>query len=153
MTVLNRQAFYDDCNLYNKSIGAVASLDMNGLKMLNDSKGHQAGDEALRKIGDCLLKIADEKTLAYRVGGDEFIVVIHGKHDRFFYEDVVTRIRNNVARDVTIGKVTLKIILSAGFARFPEDGTNIDDVAKKADDAMYNNKKLIKSRSLTPSSR
>ena len=48
--LLNRQAFYDDCKSYSKDIVAVALLDMNGLKNLNDSIGHHAGDKALDDI-------------------------------------------------------------------------------------------------------
>ena len=125
--LLNRQAFYDDCNLYNKSIGAVASLDMNGLKMLNDSKGHQAGDEALRKIGDCLLKIADEKTLAYRVGGDEFIILfLHS--DEKVIADTVKRAGDYVDQS--------GYSVSTGYVMRGQE-EDLDDVARKSDDLMY----------------
>ena len=128
----------------------VIFIDLNDFKQVNDTYGHDAGDELLKIVAKRLRNSIKDKDTAFRIGGDEFIVVIQGKHDRFFYEEVVTRIRNNVARDVTIGDITLKIILSAGFARFPDDGTNLDDVAKKADDAMYTNKKLIKARTFSP---
>ena len=87
-----------------------------------------------------------EKDRAYRIGGDEFVVVIHGSHDKKFYEGVISRMRQNVARDVVIGDVTLKVSISAGYGRCPEDGTKLEDVVKKADDAMYYNKRLMKAR-------
>ena len=125
--LLNRQAFYDDCNLYIRNIGAVASLDMNGLKLLNDTMGHQAGDKALKTIGECMLKIADEKTLAYRVGGDEFLILfLHSD------EKVITNIEKKITGDVTASGYSI----STGYAiRGPEE--SVDDVIKRSDDLMY----------------
>lgn len=128
--LLNRQAFYDDCNLYNRSIEAVASLDMNGLKDLNDTYGHLAGDKALAKIGECMLKIADEVTLAYRVGGDEFIIVfLHSD------KDVITKVLDNTVTEITRSGYNI----STGYAmRRPND--SIDDVIRESDQLMYNAK-------------
>ena len=129
-----------------KSPFGIIYIDLNDFKMVNDTYGHEVGDELLNVVAKRLLNSIREKDIAFRIGGDEFVVVIHGKHDRFFYEDVIARIRTNVARDVTVGDVTLKVMISAGFARFPDDGVNIEDIVKKADDAMYSNKRLIKAR-------
>ena len=125
--LLNRQAFYDDCNLYNRSIGAIASLDMNGLKLLNDTQGHQAGDKALTTIGSCMLKIADERTLAYRIGGDEFIIIfLHSD------EKVITDVEKKITDSVTAAGYNI----STGYAvRGDEDA--VDDVVRKSDDRMY----------------
>ena len=79
--LLNRQAFYDDCKLYGRSIGAVASLDMNGLKALNDNQGHQAGDKALVQISECIRQAGDENMRAYRIGGDEFLLLFFHDHE------------------------------------------------------------------------
>ncbi|MBR4670216.1 MAG: sensor domain-containing diguanylate cyclase [Butyrivibrio sp.] len=129
-----------------KSPFGIIYIDLNDFKAVNDTYGHEVGDGLLNVVAKRLLNSIREKDIAFRMGGDEFVVVIHGKHDRFFYEDVITRIRANVARDVTVGDVTLKVMMSAGFARFPDDGVNLEDVVKKADDAMYSNKRLIKAR-------
>ena len=125
--LLNRQAFYDDENLYGKGIRAVASLDMNGLKDLNDTLGHQAGDDALKKIGECMLKVADEKTLAYRIGGDEFIILfLHSK------EDEISKVEKRITGDVTGSGYSI----STGYAvRGPEE--SIDDVIRRSDNMMY----------------
>ena len=129
-----------------KSPFGIIYIDLNDFKMVNDTYGHEVGDELLNVVAKRLLNSIREKDIAFRIGGDEFVVVIHGKHDRFFYEDVIARIRTNVARDVTVGDISLKVMISAGFARFPDDGVNIEDIVKKADDAMYSNKRLIKAR-------
>ena len=96
--LFNRQAYYDDCTSLNKSIKAVMSLDMNGLKTLNDSRGHQFGDEALKKIGECLRDFMNRKISAYRIGGDEFAIL-------FFYDNeqeiaaIEQKIKEKVAAD------------------------------------------------------
>ena len=89
---------------------------------------------------------AVQKDKAFRIGGDEFVVVLHGAHDKKFYEGVIARMRQNVAREVVVGEITLNVSISAGYARCPEDGTKLEDVVKKADDAMYYNKRLMKAR-------
>ena len=125
--LLNRQAFYDDCNYYIRSIEAVASLDMNGLKELNDSQGHQAGDEALVKIGKCMLKTTDARTLAYRVGGDEFMMLF--LHDN---ENDISKVEKQIIADVTSAGYSI----STGYAmREKEEG--LEEVIKRSDDLMY----------------
>ena len=73
--LLNRQSLYDDCLSKRRSISAAVSLDFNGLKQLNDSLGHTAGDEALRKVGECIRESLGSNALGYRIGGDEFVIL------------------------------------------------------------------------------
>ncbi|WP_292142937.1 diguanylate cyclase domain-containing protein [Butyrivibrio sp.] len=119
-------------------------IDLNDFKKVNDTYGHETGDALLNIVAKRLQNSIREKDRAFRIGGDEFVVVIHGTHDKRFYENVISRMRQNVARNVVIGDITLRGSISAGYARCPEDGTKFEDVVKKADDAMYNNKRLIK---------
>ena len=128
--LLNRQAFYDDCNLYNRSIEAVSSVDMNGLKDLNDSSGHLAGDKALRTIGGCLNKITDGRTLAYRVGGDEFIILyLHSN------AEVIESVEKKLIDDVTASGYSI----STGYALRGQKA-DLDDVITEADNRMYESK-------------
>ncbi len=126
-------------------------MDLNDFKMVNDTYGHEAGDALLNIVAKRLQNSIREKDKAFRIGGDEFVVVIHGTHDKKFYEGVMARMRQNVAREVVLSDVTLNVSISAGYARCPEDGTKFEDVVKKADDAMYENKRLMKAG--RPSSR
>ncbi len=121
-------------------------MDLNDFKMVNDTYGHEAGDALLNITAKRLQNSIREKDKAFRIGGDEFVVVIHGSHDKKFFEGVIARMRQNVAREVTVGDITLNVSISAGFARCPEDGTKFEDVVKKADDAMYYNKRMMKAR-------
>ena len=128
--LLNRQAYYDDCAALNKSIKAVASLDMNGLKDLNDSFGHQSGDEALQKIGERLRSLMNYKTSAYRIGGDEFAIL-------FYYDDekeianVEKKIREMVASD--------GYSISVGYAICGKDH-DLEKTIEESDRLMYEDK-------------
>ncbi len=121
-------------------------MDLNDFKQVNDTHGHDAGDELLNIVAKRLQNSIREKDKAFRIGGDEFVVVIHGTHDTKFYDSVIERMRQNVARDVVLSEsgITLKVSISAGYARCPEDGAKFEDVVKKADELMYENKRRHK---------
>ncbi len=121
-------------------------MDLNDFKKVNDTYGHEVGDALLNITAKRLQNSIREKDKAFRIGGDEFVVVLHGAHDKKFYEGVIARMRQNVAREVVVGEIKLNVSISAGYARCPEDGTKFEDVVKKADDAMYYNKRLMKAR-------
>ena len=97
-SVLNRQSMYDDCKSLQNDICAAASLDMNGLKILNDTAGHQAGDEALRKIGECIRKEMDPDIRAYRIGGDEFVMLFFRKEEAAVWA-LLNRISERVSNE------------------------------------------------------
>ncbi len=124
-------------------------IDLNDFKQVNDTYGHDTGDMLLNIVAKRIQNSIREKDKAFRIGGDEFVVVIHGSHDRKFYEGVIARVRENVARDVVIGELTLTASISAGYARCPEDGTRFEEIVEKADSAMYYNKRLLKAKRLT----
>lgn len=71
--LLNRRSLYEYINSRRGKEFAVISVDLNGLKAINDSYGHSAGDEALKTLANGLVSKADKKYRAYRTGGDEFI--------------------------------------------------------------------------------
>ncbi len=121
-------------------------MDLNDFKLVNDNYGHEAGDALLNITAKRLQNSIREKDKAFRIGGDEFVVVIHGNHDKKFFEGVIARMRQNVAREITLGDITLNVSISAGYARCPEDGTKFEDVVKKADEAMYYNKRMLKAK-------
>ena len=126
----NRFAFYDDAERLKNVITAVASLDMNGLKALNDAKGHAEGDRALTAIGSCLEKNGSRNTIAYRVGGDEFTVLFVQQN-----EDEVRQTLKQMEDDIE----TCGYSASAGYAIKTEDRT-LDDILREADRLMYRNK-------------
>ena len=126
----NRFAFYEDIANLDKNITAVASLDMNGLKALNDTQGHIEGDKALQEIGRCLSKINDRDTIAYRIGGDEFIILFLQQD-----ESSVQNTLSKVNEDVTAAGYSLSI----GYAKRTAD-EEIGETIHASDQSMYASK-------------
>ena len=128
--LLNRQAFYDDCASFNDSISAVASLDMNGLKRMNDTLGHYAGDEALVSIAGCMKAVSGRDIFAYRIGGDEFVILFFGMKE----DDVtaaISRVRENI--------VKAGCSVSAGCV-MREKGSDLEETIRESDSKMYADK-------------
>lgn len=129
--LLNRMAFYEDCNRYSLTISAVASVDMNGLKKLNDSKGHEAGDEALKTIGTVLKEAAGRSILPYRIGGDEFTVLFF-RQEETAVRDVLERIRTAITE--------AGYSVSAGYAMRKGRDDTAADMLRRSDEKMYADK-------------
>ena len=128
--LLNRQAFYDDCSTYGSGIGAVASLDMNGLKEMNDTLGHHAGDEALVRIAECMKAAVDRNTMVYRIGGDEFVILFfHAK------EETVARAADQIRQNVAKAGYSV----SAGYAIREQNG-DLEESIRESDRRMYEDK-------------
>ena len=126
----NRFAFFDDSNNLVRDISAVASLDMNGLKKLNDSRGHAAGDLALAEIGRCLGGIGSRDIIPYRIGGDEFAILFIRRG-----EDAVEQAVRHVKESVSAAGYSV----SAGYAMKAAD-QSLDDALHEADRNMYKEK-------------
>ena len=94
--LLNRQAFYADIGRNPENITALLSLDMNGLKTINDTGGHAAGDDALVTLAVCFTRALKRGQSCYRVGGDEFVIVCR-KASRSEVMKLIERIKNAVA--------------------------------------------------------
>ncbi len=119
---------------------AVVVFDVNGLKKINDTLGHQAGDEYLRKSCRMICDVFSHSPV-YRTGGDEFVALLTGAD----YE-----VRNELMRDlhnlsaVHIG--TGGSVVSGGMGEFdPYRDHSIQDIFERADEAMYTEKMLLKS--------
>lgn len=123
----NRFAYYDDSENLTRNITAVASVDMNGLKKLNDTQGHAAGDAALAAIGKCLNEINDRNILSYRVGGDEFVILFIDQSAENV-EQVLNQIRKNVS--------DTGYSISAGSAMKAPD-QSLEDALRESDRNMY----------------
>ena len=126
----NRFAFYDDIDHLHRDITAAASLDMNGLKALNDSKGHAEGDHALTVIGKCLSANCNRSITAYRVGGDEFTVLFMNQN-----EETVHQTLNHMKDDISAAGYSI----SAGYA-MKKGNSSLDDMLHEADRNMYSDK-------------
>ena len=128
--LLNRQAYYSDVNKDIQDITALVSLDMNGLKKINDTYGHAAGDEALTTLALCFNKAVKRNQAAYRVGGDEFVIVCRKNS-----EDEVLKLIERINKYVSETDYSCSI----GYS-LHDSKKSIDVVLKESDDRMYLNK-------------
>lgn len=114
---------------------AVGFIDIDNFKQVNDTFGHAVGDELLKATAARISQIVAQTGMVARIGGDEFIVVLHESDERF--DDVFERIRNTVALAPAIDNAELQTHCSIGIAYFPDHGKTPDDLFKAADLAMY----------------
>jgi diguanylate cyclase (GGDEF)-like protein/PAS domain S-box-containing protein len=126
---------------------AVVMMDVDAFKHYNDSRGHQAGDIALRLVGDCIRRGIRGSDIAFRYGGDEFVAILpHADASRA--QTAVNRINRRIA--ARLGEMddpaAAWLGLSAGIACFPEDATTLDELVKMADEALYDAKRLAWAR-------
>ena len=130
----NRHSFYQDIKTGGDNIFAVISVDMNELKYINDNYGHDAGDKAISEVAKVLFDYTGKSLRAYRVGGDEFILLYYGTS-----EEVVISSIKSMKRQIE------KTSYSCAFGYAKRDGKeSIDELMKKADEMMYKNKKEMK---------
>lgn len=116
---------------------AVVILDINDLKKVNDTQGHQAGDQYIRDACKIICETFKHSPV-YRVGGDEFAVVSQGEdYDRI--DELVGRIKKHNEEAVKSGG----IVVSVGMSRFDKDDS-VAAVYERADNAMYENKSSLK---------
>jgi len=122
---------------------AVAFIDLDDFKLINDSLGHTAGDELLQTVSTRLLHCVRSADTVVRLGGDEFVVILT---DLPRTTDAVTptlqRIVDTIARPVALRERDVQISCSMGLATYPADGTTADALLTNADAAMYRAKDL-----------
>lgn len=117
----------------------IAVFDVNDLKVVNDSAGHQAGDRYLKQACMTICHIFAHSPV-FRIGGDEFAVISRG-HDYEHIEELLDEIKKNNEENNSKGHV----VIACGMARY--DGEKkVSDVFKKADEMMYQNKHDLKDR-------
>ena len=122
---------------------SVISVDMNGLKPINDTKGHQAGDMYLRRTSSVIHKaVENEGAVCYRVGGDEFIVIMKDKTLKEL-EAAAKRIDEFTAQENRENS-GLNLSMSVGYALFDaERDRNFSTTVERSDKMMYENKRLF----------
>ena len=119
---------------------AIVVLDVNGLKHVNDTMGHSAGDDLLREASAVICEMFAGNDI-YRIGGDEFAVVLLGDayNDR---DALLSKFRDRILENRSSGR----IVIASGMAEFiPGVDEGIESVFDKADAQMYINKKELKS--------
>jgi diguanylate cyclase (GGDEF)-like protein/PAS domain S-box-containing protein len=117
---------------------SIFLLDLDGFKYINDTLGHAGGDELLKQLA-CRLKVSLRETeIVARFGGDEFVIIQSDEvHQRQGAIELAVRLLDVVAKPFCLDGHDVTISTSIGIALAPEDGTDLGDLLKKADLALY----------------
>ena len=119
---------------------AVVVCDVNGLKKINDTLGHKAGDDYIRRACTMICDIFQHSPV-FRIGGDEFVAILSGR-DYVVRNDLMTILHDRSAEHIASNDA----VVSGGLATFdPEKDHNLHDVFQRADERMYQEKKVLKS--------
>ena len=119
------------------SVLSVLAIDVDSFKEINDSRGHAAGDEALRGVAQRIAAEGRPDDIYGRVGGDEFAVVLLGARAEDA-ERFAARVRKGVG---AMGPGGPSVTVSVGIAEFPAHGSDVDELLTRADAAMYSSKR------------
>ena len=129
--LLNRQAYYAAIHGGNKDATGFISIDMNGLKAINDNLGHSAGDHALIKLAHCILQATDKKHSCFRLGGDEFVVICRKCNEEEVL-NLVKAIKENVSKT--------PYSCSIGYSYSSHGEKNLKAMIRESDAMMYQDK-------------
>ena len=125
---------------------ALIFIDLDDFKMINDSYGHDVGDEMLKNIARILQSMMRAGDDVCRLGGDEFAILVHQFDDKQDVINLVERILERLRTLQRINNHDLSLSASVGIAVFPESATDASDLLKAADLAMYSVKKKGKNK-------
>ena len=140
----NRRAFHRICAEFfcsPEKLGHAALLmfDLDNLKQINDTFGHDWGDEYIRRTGECFAKNAPARTVCARISGDEFNALFYGYNDQDTLRADIRALKAALEHSVVqlpSGR-ELRVSVSGGVAWYPESSTNLITLRKYADFAMY----------------
>ncbi len=126
---------------------AVAYLDLDGFKAINDNHGHEAGDQLLVSLAQRMKGTLREGDTLARLGGDEFVAVLLDLPDASASIPMITRLLAAAAQPVSIGNVVFQVSASLGVTFYPQaEGVDADQLLRQADQAMYQAKLAGKNR-------
>ena len=126
-------------------LGGLLYLDLDDFKHINDGLGHQYGDVLLKSISHSLQKIEGIQKTCYRMGGDEFVILIPTEHYTRI-NLILDEIKEIFNKPWFLKDADYYCTMSMGVVIFPEDGDSVQNLIKKADIAMYEAKKSGKNR-------
>ncbi|TMM47396.1 bifunctional diguanylate cyclase/phosphodiesterase [Qipengyuania marisflavi] len=145
----NRRALHSDIKREIQSGHeiALALIDLDGFKLVNDHYGHFVGDAALKECGHILTQISGEEGTVYRLGGDEYAILMAGQLAGTLLEGACRRVIERLAKPVKVEDRRLTLGASIGLARRnPSDGSTSSELLRQADVSMYVSKRGGKMR-------
>lgn len=141
--VANRTLFYELSRKFlneakeSHKIFGLMFIDVDDFKYINDTYGHEVGDDILVKVANILTQTVGDNKLVVRYGGDEFLVMLPGLHRKSDYKETVTRIIQNKNNVIRYNHDNIRISFSIGVSFFPDDGETMDKLVGRADKSMY----------------
>jgi diguanylate cyclase (GGDEF)-like protein len=116
---------------------AVAFVDLDRFKDINDTLGHNVGDRVLAELGGRVRTMLRHAGVLGRWGGDEFVVIVPGARNRVALEQLAQSIIQTISRPFVVDGAELAVTASIGIAIYPRDGTKAGVLIRNADTAMY----------------
>ncbi len=119
---------------------AILLLDLDNFKQVNESLGHDAGDELLIQVAQKLSHCVREADIVARVGGDEFTILLLNPRDTQVAATIAKKILDDIAQPFHVFSQDVSVRASIGIAIYPDNGTTATQLTKAADTAMYHAK-------------
>ncbi|SFU36301.1 PAS domain S-box-containing protein/diguanylate cyclase (GGDEF) domain-containing protein [Pseudoduganella namucuonensis] len=126
---------------------AVSFIDLDRLKFVNDTHGHEAGDRMLRAVAERMAGCVRQSDTVARLGGDEFVLVsLHQvppavPGERTHVAELLAKVQEVLAQPLMLGDAPFSVTCSIGVSMYPDDGQDAETMLKHADEAMYTAKK------------
>lgn len=128
----------------NKSKFSMIFIDLDNFKFVNDSFGHLVGDQLLVEVGKRLNEMKNNEIMSFRLGGDEFIILIENINNKDDVEKYIKYVHKSIESPFCINDHMFHVTHSSGVVLYPEHGNNYPELLKNADTAMYISKELGK---------
>lgn len=147
----NRRAYYEISEIeYQRLLRhpkelSVIMFDIDHFKSINDNYGHNTGDEILNRIGNIVKNLIREYDYAFRMGGDEFLVLLPETNDKQASQ-LAERIRKAIENYTLVKNPKLVITASFGIAQYNQMDTSIEKLTRRADEALYQAKRSGRNR-------
>lgn len=140
-SVFNKNKYEEMAAEYYPKVDRIAVVfwDLNNLKYINDQYGHAMGDQVIEKLSAVLYSYSNDRCRVYRIGGDEFLMIIDEPH-RNETESIIKNIKENLESDMVDNQIKISSAVGSAFG----SGKDIYEVVKTADARMYENKKRSK---------
>jgi diguanylate cyclase (GGDEF)-like protein/PAS domain S-box-containing protein len=121
----------------------VALIDLDNFKLINDSLGHNVGDELLQAVARRMTDCVRRTDTVARLGGDEFVIVIHDQErDTESAMSMLQKVGDRISQPAQAGVHSIQVTCSIGVAMYPDDGEDLNTLLRNADAAMYRAKEL-----------
>ena len=120
---------------------ALLYVDLDKFKQINDAHGHLAGDAVLKEVASRLRSLLRDSDTVARMGGDEFVVILHDISSKTAVNNVAKKIAAALAEPIFFHETRFTVMASVGISIYPDDDKQIDALIQKADKAMYQAKK------------